>query len=144
MAVTNHTYTMLAKSMADGVADLDTSTLKVALFSAYTPAVDTQQFYSTALAAATEVSASGYTTGGATLSTVTFTKSSHTYTLDCDDPSWSSVLTASYACFYVSTGTNSTSALICYWDFGGAQSSTAPLFTLNINASGLITITGSG
>jgi len=147
MAVTAHTYTKLATSLADKKVDFDSDTLKAMLLSSYTvgSTQDTAQYVSDVLAVATEASGTGYTSGGATLTGVTVGVSGHVYTLDCNDPSWpSSTITASYALFYDSTpGTNSTNPVICYWDLGGAASSSSGAFTLTINASGLVTLTGS-
>ncbi len=148
MAVTAHTYTKLAASLAAKNINLTSDTLKVMLLSAYTVGTtqDTAQFVSDVLAApATEVSGTGYTAGGATLSSVTFTESGHVYTLGCANPSWaSSTITASYALFYDSTpGSNATNPVLCYWDFGGAQSDSSGTFTLTISGSGLITVTGA-
>lgn len=147
MAVTSHTYTMLAKSLVDKLADLDSDSLKVMLLSAYTvgSTQDTAQFVSDVLAVATEASGTGYTAGGQALTGVTFTKSGHVYTLDCNDPSWAtSTVTAAFALFFDSTpGSNATNPVICYWDFGGNASSTGAAFTLVINAAGILTATGS-
>lgn len=145
MAVTSHVYTMLTKSLVDKVADLDSDTLKVMLFSAYTPAQDTHQFMTAIKAAGTESSGTGYSAGGQALTTVTLTKSGHVYTLDCDDVVWSSsTISATHAVFYDSTpGTDATNPGICYWDLGGTQSSSSAAFTLTINASGLVTVTAS-
>jgi hypothetical protein len=61
-------------------------------------------------------------------------------TLTCDPQTWgSSTITARYAVFYEDTGTGSTSALICYWDFVSDQSSSNGNFTLTPGASGLVT-----
>jgi hypothetical protein len=119
------------------------------LLSAYTvgSTQDTAQFVADVVAVGTEASGTGYTAGGQALTSVTYTPSGHVYTLSAANPAWTtSTVTASYALFYgvasVSPG-NSTNAVICYWDFGGAASSTAGTFTLTISGSGLVTITGS-
>jgi hypothetical protein len=147
MAVTAHTYTMLTKSLADKLANLETDSLKAMLLSAYTVGTtqDTAQFLADVLAVATEASGTGYTAGGQALTSVTLTKSGHVYTLTCANPSWtSSTITASYVVFYDSTpGSNATDPVICYWDFGGASSSSSGTFTLTVSGSGLVTFTGS-
>jgi hypothetical protein len=149
MAVASHVYTMLAKSLVDKKIDLDTDTLKCMLLSAYTvgSTQDSAQYVADVKAVATEASGTGYTAGGAALTTVSFTKSGHVYTLDCDDVVWAaSTISAAFAVFYgvasASPG-DSTNPVIAYWDLGGTQSSTAASFTLTINASGLLTFTGS-
>jgi hypothetical protein len=147
MAVTAHVYTKLTKSLADKLANLETDALKVMLLSAYTvgSTQDTAQFVSDVLAVGTEASGTGYTAGGQALTSVTLTASGHVYTLTAANPSWtSSTITASYALFLDSTpGSNATNPVICYWDFGGAQSSSSGTFTLTISGSGLCTFTGS-
>lgn len=149
MALTAHTYTMLAKSLSDKLIDLDTDTLKVMLLSAYTvgSTQDSAQFVGDVKAAATEATGTGYSAGGQALASVTYTKSGHVYTLDSADPAWtSSSVTAAYAVFYgvaSSSPGDSTNAVIAYWDFGGNASSTSGTFTLTISASGIVTLTGS-
>lgn len=148
MAVTAHVYTKLALSLATKKIDLSSDTLKVMLLSAYTVGTtqDTAQFVSDVLAVATEASGTGYTSGGVTIASPTFTESGHVYTLDsATDPSWSSsTITAAYALIYDSTpGSNSTNPVLAYVDFGGNVSSAGGTYTLTINASGLLTITGS-
>lgn len=142
MAVTVAAYGLAMESLVNGLIDFDTDTIKVALCtSSYTPNQDTHNFFDDIT---NEVTGTGYTAGGATLAskTVTYTSGTNTLTLDCADPSWSSsTITARYAVFYKSTGTASTSPLICYWNFGADAVSTAATFTLQINASGLLTLT---
>lgn len=141
MAVTVAAYGLAQQSLANAEIDFDTDTIKVMLCtSSYTPNQDTHQYKSSVT---NEVTGTGYTAGGATLAskTVTYTSGTNTITLDAADPSWtSSTITARFAVFYKSTGTDSTSPLICYWNFGADQISTAATFTLQINASGIITL----
>lgn len=148
MAVTAHVYTKLALSLATKKVDLSADTLKVMLLSAYTVGTtqDTAQFVSDVLAVATEASGTGYTSGGVTVASPTFTESGHVYTLTSGtNPSWSSsTITAAYALLYDSTpGSNSTNPVLAYVDFGGNVSSSGGTYTLTINASGLLTVTGS-
>lgn len=147
IAVTAHTYTKLALSLATKKIDVSADTFKVMLLSAYTvgSTQDTAQFLADVLAAATEASGTGYTAGGQALTTVTFNESGHIYTLDADDPAWAtSTITAAYAVVYDSTpGTNATRPVLCYVDFGGNVSSSGGTFTLALNASGLVTVTGA-
>ena len=150
MAVTAHTYTMLAKSLVDKLADLDSDTLKVKLLSAYTigSTQDTAQFEADVITAGvgTELTtANGYTAGGVSLSGVSFTKSGHVYTLTCTSPSWASAsFAASHALFLDSTpGSAATNPVICFWDFGGTITGGGGTFTLTVSASGLLTMTGT-
>lgn len=142
MAVTVAAYGLAQQSLVNGEIDFDTDTIKVMLCtSAYTPNQDTHRYKSDVT---NEVTGTGYTAGGATLAskTVTYTTGTNTLTLDAADPSWAtSTITARYAVFYKDTGTASTSPLICYWNFGADAVSSAATFTLQINASGILTLT---
>lgn len=139
---TSHTFTKFGNATFSKLANLASDTLKVALLTAYTPAVDTHEFWSDVLGAGTEVaSGGGYTTGGLSLTSVTLTNSGHAAVLSCANPSWGVSLTASFAVFYDSTpGTSATDPVFVYWDFGGSQT----LSGLTISGSGLLTATGTG
>lgn len=148
MAVTAHVYTKFALSLATKKVDLTADTLKVMLLSAYTvgSTQDTAQFVSDVLAVATEASGTGYTAGGVTIASPSFTETGHVYALDsATDPSWaSSTITAAFALLYDSTpGSNATNPVIAYIDFGGNVSTSGGTFTITLNASGILTLTGS-
>lgn len=119
------------------------------LLSAYTVGTtqDAAQFVSDVLAVGTEASGTGYTAGGKTLTSVTWTESGHVYTLDCADFNWDATggaLAGAYILFYDSTpGSNATNPILCYWDLGGTQTATNGTFSVTINASGVLTVTGS-
>lgn len=142
MAVSAKLYGLGLKSMASGLMDLSSDTLKVMLCtSSYTPDQDAHQFKSSVT---NEVSGTGYTAGGATLGSVTLTYTAGTNTLafDAADVTWStSTITARYAVVYDSTpGTDATDPLICYVDFGADVSSTAGNFTITWDAAGIATL----
>jgi hypothetical protein len=91
---------------------------------------------------AAEITGTGYTAGGATLSGVTSSVSGDIWTFTASNPSWSTAtITANQAVFYDSSA--STIQLIAFWDFGGAVSATAGTYTLTINGSGIVTATAS-
>jgi hypothetical protein len=148
MAVTTKWYGVPFKNLVsgatNGVWDWDTDTIKVALCtSTYTPDQDTHDFFNDIT---NEVSGTGYSAGGATIAspTVTYDTATNEIRLDCADPSWaSSTITARYAVFYKSTGTASTSALICYTDFGADVSTTSGTFAITIDTTGVIKATAS-
>lgn len=133
-------YGLFLKNQLDGgsVVDFNTDTIKVSLHtSTYSPAQDTDDFFNDAT---NEVSGTGYTAGGITLTspTVTYDTSSDQIRLDAADVSWtSSTITARYAVVYKSTGTASTSLLICYFDFGSNQSTSNGTFAINWHADGI-------
>lgn len=136
-------YGAFVDHLAQKRIDLDTDTIKVALCtSTYAPNKDTHDFFNDIT---NEVTGTGYTAGGATLGSVTWTynTTTDTWTLDAADVVWgSSTITARYAIIYVDTaGASSTDPLIGYVDFESNVSSTAGNFTIQWNASGILTVT---
>lgn len=103
--------------------------------------------------ALTEVSSSGTAYSRQLLTGVTATPSSDSYTtgttftLSCTGPSWAaSTISAKYAFFYDNTyggGGDTNNLIMCYWDFGGTNSSSSGNFTLTISGSGLLQWTSS-
>jgi hypothetical protein len=147
VAVTGHTFTKLGLGFAGNAQNWTSDTLKVGLMATYTPGTieDTAVYVTDFLATGTEVSTSGTGYARKSLSSVTYTESGHVYTLTCANPAWSAAtFSAESAFFYDSAGgSDGADLLICYWDFGGADSVTGATFTLTINGSGLLTVTGS-
>lgn len=142
MAVTSKMYAKGFESVFNKEIDLDTDSVKVMLAtSGYTPNQASHKYKSSVT---NEVSGTGYTAGGATLTSKTAGASSLTFTFDAADITWSSsTITARYAIFYVDTGTASTSPLLCYWDFGQDEISSSGNFTLTLSSSGIFTVTAS-
>lgn len=134
-------YNNFKKLIINGGIDLDTDTIKVALVtSAYTPDQDTHDFFDDVT---NEVVGTGYTAGGASLANkaVTADNTDNEGVFDADDVSWTtSTITARGAVIYKSTGTASTSALICYLDFTSDKTSTAGTFTIAWNAEGILNL----
>jgi hypothetical protein len=144
MAVTAFLYGSAIPKAFNKEIDLDTDTIKVALCtSTYTPAQDTHDYFNDIT---NEVTGTGYTAGGATLAskTVTYTAGTNVFKFDAADTAWTtSTITARYAIVYGSTGTASTSPLICYIDFGENITSTEGTFTIQWDAGGIFTVTVS-
>ena len=117
--------------------DLDSDTLKVMLVtSSYTPDFGAHDFKGDVT---NEVSGTNYTSGGATLGSVTLTQTGGTIKFDAADTAWaSSTITARGAVIYDDTLTND--PLIAYIDFGADYSSSNGTFTIAWNASGIFTI----
>lgn len=117
--------------------DLDNDTLKIMLVTdLYTPDFGTHDFKADVT---NEVSGTGYTAGGETLTSVTLTQSAGTITFDAADVTWaSSTITARAAVIYDDTIVND--PLICYIDFGSNQSSSSGDFQIAFNASGIFTL----
>lgn len=124
--------------------DWDTDTIKVALLSnAYTPDQDGHNYFDDV--STFEVTGTGYTQSGITLTnkTNTYNSGTNTVVLDADDVTWSSsTITARYAVVYnASPATNATRPLIGYVDFGSDQSSSNGNFTITWDATGIVRIT---
>lgn len=140
MASGLYAITFLNALKDDLAVDLDDTTadrFKVMLVtSAYTPDFGTHDFKADVT---NEVTGTGYTAGGESLTSVTLTQSAGTITFDADDVTWaSSTITARGAVVYDSSLLNE--PLICYIDFGADKSSSAGDFVLSFNASGIFTL----
>ena len=124
--------------------DWDSDTIKVALLTnSYTPDQDAHNYFDDVVAF--EVTGTGYTSGGITLTnkTNTYTSATNVIVLDADDVTWSSsTITARYAVVYDATpATNAFRPLIGYVDFGSDQSSSNGNFTITWDATGIVRIT---
>lgn len=145
MAVTAFVYGGFLQSLANKEIDLDTDTLKIMLCtSTYTPNQDTHRYKSSVT---NEVTGTGYTAGGNTLTSVTvnYTAGTNTLALDAADTSWAaSTITARYAVIYDSSpATDATRPLIAYIDFGADVSSSGAAFNITFDAAGILTITAA-
>lgn len=134
-------YNSFKRDIGNGGIDWDTDTIKVALVtSSYSPNIDTHDNFDDVT---NEVTGTGYTAGGATLASTTATvdTTNDRASYDAADTSWAtSTITARGAVIYKSTGTASTSKLICYIDFGSDVTSTASNFSITWNANGILTL----
>ena len=121
--------------------DLTSDTIKVALAdSGYTTNTQTHDFFNDVT---NEEAGTGYTAGGATLGTKSWTVSSATLvTFDAADTSWTtSTITTRYAIIYKSTGVSSTSPLIAIVDFTTDRTSDGGTFLISWHANGIFTLT---
>lgn len=140
MAVIAKWYGLPIKNMYDGTAVVNfvSDTIKGSLHSSsYTPNQDADDFWNDAT---NEISGTGYTAGGQTLTskTVTYDTSSDQIRLDAADLVWTSAtFTARILVLYKSTGTASTSPLLIYVDFGGDESVTNANFTVQWDSVGI-------
>lgn len=124
--------------------DWDTDDIKVMLVSSsYSPNQDTHDYLDDVIA--NEVSGTGYTAGGVSLTgkTNTYDAASNTIILDAADVTWAnSTVTARYAVLYNNTGaSNAAKPLIAYVDFVSDQSSTAGNFTITWDPAGIVRAT---
>jgi len=131
-------YNTFREYIGDGTIDLDNHTFKAMLLtSAYTPSASHTLIASVN---ANELSSgSGYTTGGTALTSVTWTRSGATVTLDAADTQWTSAtFTAAYGVIY---DDSVASDAVCFcFDFGGNKTVTNGTFTMQYNASGIATL----
>ncbi len=90
-----------------------------------------------------EITGTGYTAGGATVTNKAVTYSSRVSKLDFDDVSWAgATFTARGVVFAdATTGVAATSYLISFGDFGADMSPVSTTFQLAIGSGGLITDT---
>lgn len=147
MAVTAFWFIKAFIALANKEIDLLDDTIKVALTTnAYTPNQDTHDYFNDVT---NELStANGYTAGGDTLASDTFTSTLNVATYDANNTVWTSSgagFTARRAVTYDSTpGSAATNPLLWWMDFGQDETASGGgTFTLNYNASGISTITAT-
>jgi hypothetical protein len=136
-------YNAAKKNLINGTIDLDTDTVKAMLVtSTYAPNIDTHAFRSDVT---NEVVGTGYTAGGAALTTKTVTQDNvnDRAVFDASDVVWAAAtITARAAVLYKNRGgLASADELIGYFDFGSDITSTAAAFTVQWNASGIMLLT---
>lgn len=140
MAITAAPYGKFLGGLATGVFNFPSDTIKVALTtSSYAPNIDTNQYFTDI---SNEITGTGYTAGGVTLSNVAFTYDSaaNWWALTADPATWSgATFTMRRAVIYKSTGTGSTSPLIGYIDYGADQSPVSETFAIAFS-SGVLRI----
>lgn len=132
------------EKLMDGTIDLDTHVFKVALCEA---AQALAANFATGNAGYADLTAetangNGYTTGGATLASVTWVESAGTVTFDCADPQWTGLTKTGlkYAVIYDNTATNKDILCFCELESGGTINVTAGTLDIAINAAGVFTL----
>lgn len=130
-------YNRFKANLMNKIVDLEGDSIKCAL-------LDNSHAFSATDNVWTDVSAnelaagSGYSAGGEALTTMAVSQAATT-SWDADDVSWSSAsFTAYHAVLY--DDTVGTDDLICSFDFGGAKTVASGTFTIQWNASGIITL----
>jgi hypothetical protein len=127
-------YGATAADRIDWVND----TLKIAILSSAAAInQDTNQYWSDLVA--NEITGTGYTAGGITLSskTLTYDTATNTIRMKAADVTWSTVTFTNgrYAIVYKSTGTNTTSHVEAYIDFGANESPAGVDFTISFDVT---------
>lgn len=127
MAISQALCTSFKKELLLGIHDFTASTgdvFKIALYTSSATLDESTTTYSTSY----EVSGTGYTAGGNTLTNVTPVTSGTTAFIDFDDTTWSSAtITAAGALIYNSSDGDRAVAVL---DFGGDKTSTNGDFTI--------------
>lgn len=124
----------------------ETATKGALVLDTYTHNYDTNAFWSELKTPTDyEVSGTGYTAGGVTLTTTEITvgsPSAGTLKYDHDDTAWanSSISNAMALVGYYATGTNSTSQLVYLLDFVTAVTTSNGLLTVQIGANGVFNL----
>jgi hypothetical protein len=135
MAITQAMCTSFKEDLFQKEQDLDTDTIKIALYTSSATLDATTTAYTTS----GEISGTGYTAGGVTLTGATIGTSGTTAYVDFDDPEWTTAsFTTAGALIYNDTtaGDNSIAVL----SFGGDFTVTAGTFRIVFPAAGAAAI----
>lgn len=128
MAITQGMCSSFKTEVFGGIHDLDTDTIKMALYTS----TATLGAATTAYAATNEVSGTGYTAGGGTLTGAVISLDGTTAIVDFNDFTWTSAsITARGALIYNSSKANRAIAVL---DFGADKTSTSGDFTVQFPA----------
>lgn len=140
-------YDTAKLNIGNGTTDLDSHTFKIALF---TSSSDANTLTETVYSGLTNevANANGYTTGGNTLSGVTWTQTSGTATFDATDTTWTASggsITARYAVIYDDTAATKPLVCVCLLDTTPADvtATAGNTLTIQFNASGIFTLSGA-
>jgi hypothetical protein len=128
MSIVQTQTTSFKKELYQGVHDLSTDTLKIALYTASADLnADTTVYTITG-----EVSATGYTAGGSVLTGVTIESSGSVAYVNFANVSWAATITARCALIYNASQSNKSIAVL---DFGSDKTSSAFTITMPSNTS---------
>ena len=127
MSIVQTQTTSFKKELYQAVHNLSTDTLKIALYTGNANLGADTTVYTTS----NEVSATGYTAGGNTLTGVAISSENYTAYVNWANTSWTSALTARCALIYNVTQGNKSVAVI---DFGSDKTSTTT-FTITMPAN---------
>ena len=128
-------YSRFLENLMNGEVDLEGDTINVALYDNVHSFTASDTDYTTDNELPT---ANGYTQGGQALDTKAVATAGVTTSWDADNEAWAaSTWTAYHAVLYDISVSND---LIASIDFGGAKTVAAGTFTIQWNASGIITL----
>jgi len=124
MPITQGMCSSFKQQILLGEHDMDTDTLKIALYTSAATLDASTTVYTTS----NEVTGTGYTAGGNTLTGATVSLTGTTAFVDFSDTSWSTAtITARGALIYNSSKSNKAVAVL---DFGSDKTSTGGTFTI--------------
>lgn len=123
------------------VVDFDTDTIKMMLVTnTYVPSATG---HATKSSVTNEVTGTGYTAGGATLTSPTVVDTAGTVAFDAADITWAQnaagFSNARHGVIYKDTGSAATSTLIGWIDFGADKGNVAGDLIIQFNAAGILT-----
>ena len=131
MAITTALCNSFKEELLGGVHDLDTDTIKIALIKDTPTGTYNKSTtnYSDVTGDSDEVTGTGYTAGGNTLTSPVISLDGDTAIVDFADTTWSTATISADGCIlYNSSASNAAIAVI---DFGGTVTSTAGDFTVS-------------
>lgn len=140
-------YDTAKEKIGQALIDLDGHTFKMALFLS-TSNCDTLTHDELGDLTNQHANANGYTTGGSTLTNVTWVNSSGTITFDCDNVVWTASggsIVARFAVIYDDTVAGDPLLAVCLLDTAPADvtATNGNTLTITINASGVFTLSGA-
>jgi hypothetical protein len=133
MAIVQTQTTSFKAQLYQGIHDLTTDVIKIALYTANANLNEDTTAYSVDLVG--QVVATGYTAGGSILTPITVSTSGYTAYVSFPNVAWTAALTARCALIYNSTQGNKSVAVL---DFGSDKTSTTT-FTITMPTNGATT-----
>lgn len=129
--------------------NLSSDTYSVALYASGTPdktvttaALTEYNGTSSQWVTANEVSSSGYSAGGTSVTPISLTQSTNVVKFTSSgSPQWTGVTFTTYGGLVYDTQSGQSNVGLCYNYFGGSQAVTAATFSISWNASGIATFT---
>jgi hypothetical protein len=129
MSIIQTQTTSFKAELYQGIHDLTTDVIKIALYTASADLNETTTAYSVGTPG--QVVAAGYTAGGSILTPITVASSGYTAYVGFPNVSWTAAITARCALIYNSTQGNKSIAVL---DFGSDKTSTTT-FTITMPAN---------
>jgi hypothetical protein len=128
MAIVQTQTTSFKAELYQGIHDLTTDVIKIALYTAIADLNENTTAYSVGTLG--QVVAAGYTAGGSILTPITVSSSGYTAYVGFPNISWAATITARCALIYNSTKGNKSVAVL---DFGSDKTSTNFTITMPVN-----------